>query len=521
MSPLNGRERRSLGLGIVLSNNGGAQYSSQAHSGPAGSQQIPNASGDASMSGVYSFFHKLSSGIASFMTTEIDETGDIDGIGGPQKSKHKTQLEDMLESYYLSQGRPVPDWVHCPPPDPPANAEESRDASSVVIDKVPAYTSASSQIGFKDEGDSEAERCSKAKSKHSSSTSGALRSFAKLNISRLARAQFSLGGANSSSTSTGGTAAAYMGTGDGSSRGTTRDIASGRPNNQMHQTMSDTGVGQASRSREILAAQARSAHDSGFNSPMLSPRGGVEAFGPAVDVHIVDSGNTTPGSMRQYSSAATPGAGTSSPSLQTPLDGELSLARRSSGNISPNAKTPSLVKRSLTLDRWRRKDNSSNKNRMGPPISLASLMPGNKDGQMTESRVLNGSRIATPGPSNTASKPIPPLPPLSLGHDTPDSLGLGQPQLTSSKSEPVKPEPSRPARSKFSVRLRHRPESSKQYQETTATQLRPPIDALVGAGEQEQYIGARAGTSSSKHIIPGTGKVKRLFSRRRSSHEQK
>ncbi|KAJ2741603.1 hypothetical protein GGI20_005075 [Coemansia sp. BCRC 34301] len=392
------------------------------------------------------------------MTTEVDEAGS----GGLQAAKRKTQLEDMLEAYYLSHGRPVPDWVHCPPPDPPANVEEvSREASSVVVGKMPAYKSASSLASLR-EGDSEAERCSKAKSKNSSSTSGALKSFTRLNISRLARAQFSLGGGgvNSSPASTGGPAL---------------DIAG----DQVLYTAADPG--QALRGREVpVAEQARDAHDSGFNSPMLSPREGATGhYVPAIDVRIVDSGNTTPESMRPLNSVATPGI---SSSMQTPLGSDLAMAKQANGSASPCAKSPNLIKRSLTLDRWRHRDVGSKKNRMGSPISLASLMPGNNDGQASE------------------AKPTPP----SLSFDTPDLLGLRRPQLMPSKSEPFKPEPSRAARPKFSVRLRHRPEPSKRENETMPT--------LADAGTR--------GDASAKHTIPGAGKVKRLF-RRRSSHDQK
>ncbi|KAJ2756256.1 hypothetical protein GGI19_000974 [Coemansia pectinata] len=378
MSPLDSYERRSWGLGIVLSNNHGQSSASK-------NSDKPETYGQKQAEGpVSSFFHRVSTGIAAFMTTEIKEPG-----------RSKTQLEDILESYYLSQGRPVPDWVYYPPPDPAAKTEDA----SVVIDKVPAYKPASTRQSLKEGqslkgSESETEQ---SKTKHSSSTSGALKSFTRLNIARLARTtQFTLG-ANSSSTSTGARA------------------------------------GEANRG---------SVHDSGFNSPVLSPDSTAGSV-PPIDVHIVDSGNTSPGSTQLYGSS-------------------ISIEHEATGSSD---KPPNLVQRSLTMDRWRRKD----KQRMGSPISLASLMPDSKDEagvSQTEGNVQKQS--------------------------PPDSLGLGRPQLTSSKSDPFK-QASRSVRSKFSVRLGHRSDSNK--------------DISVDATEQIR----------TKHTIPG--KMKRLF-RRRSSHEQ-
>ncbi|KAJ2230796.1 hypothetical protein EV180_000771 [Coemansia sp. RSA 518] len=52
-----------------------------------------------------SMFARLITNISAFMTTDTEQ-------------RPKTRIEDMLESYYLSQNRPVPDWVYDPPPDP-------------------------------------------------------------------------------------------------------------------------------------------------------------------------------------------------------------------------------------------------------------------------------------------------------------------------------------------------------------------------------------------------------------------
>ncbi|KAJ2833146.1 hypothetical protein GGI24_000954 [Coemansia furcata] len=344
MSAFDGYEGRSRNLGIVLNNSHGKSGYK-----PAEAYEQREAGG-----AIYSFFHKVTSGITTFMTTEIDEP-----------SYSKTQLEDILESYYLSQGRPVPDWVYHPPADPPA-----RD-TDVVINQVPAYKPASTRLSVK-ESESETEP---SKTKHSSSTSGALRSFGRLNISRLTRTtQFTLG-PNSSSTS--------------------------------------TAICPVPEDRQ-------SAHDSGFDSP-VSPTDSV----PPIDVHIVDSGNTSPGSMQEsgMSSEESPG-----------LDA-----------------TPNFVQRSLTLDRWRRKDK---------PISLASLMPSDKD---------------EPRSADMANNP---------GFGSPDARG--RPPLTSSTSDPFQ---KASLRSMFSVRLGHRAESS--------TEAKP----------------------RAKHAIPGKV-MKRLFRRRSSSSHE-
>ncbi|KAJ2736539.1 hypothetical protein IW152_000714 [Coemansia sp. BCRC 34962] len=294
----------------------------------------------------------------------------------------KTPMEDMLESYYLSQGREVPSWVYFPPPDPTAP-----DAS--VVDGVPAYKAAKLNIR-------ESEPESEVKVKHSSSANGgALKSFARLNISRLARTtQLTLGGHSSS---------------------TSNAVESG-------------------------AANPRSVHDSGFNSPVVSPPSSV----PKVDVHIVESGSTSPASLRVSGSAE-------------------ALPQQV---VESNGKTPNLIQRSLAMDRWRRKGQQ----RMGSPISLASLMGGKSE---EASKVM----------PTQASKPS-----NILGFDSlPPQIILEKPSLTSSISEPFKP---RPLRSKFSVRLGHKTEPSKNMIEQQA---------------------------KTKHMIPD--RVKRLF-KRHSSYEQ-
>ncbi|KAJ2024307.1 hypothetical protein H4218_001262 [Coemansia sp. IMI 209128] len=352
MSPIDGYERRSWGLGIVLSNSHGQK--SAGNQGGAIPEPLEQKQAGGSL---YSLFHRVSTGIATFLTTEVEKPS-------------KTPMEDILESYYLSQGREVPDWVYYPPPDPTA-------PDTSVVDGVPAYKSMRPSV-------KESEPESEMKTKYSSSASGgALRSFARLNISRLTRTtQFTLGNHSSS---------------------TSNAVESGTAN----------------------------IHDSGFNSPARSPSGPP----PNVDVHIVESGNTSPGSLHKSESA------------------EALTQEESSG------KTPNLIQRSLTLDRWRRKDQQ----RMGSPISMASLM-GKKSEETSKET------------STQSSKPC-----KLLGLDSPPAT-LDRPPLTSSVSEPFKP---RPLRSKFSVRLGHK-----------------------NAMEQQ---------AKTKHMIPD--RVKRLF-KRHSSYEQ-
>ncbi|KAJ1770893.1 hypothetical protein LPJ74_002789 [Coemansia sp. RSA 1843] len=129
-----------------------------------------------------SFFHRLATGITSFMSTTPES-------GNNLADKPKSQIEDMLVSYYLSQGREVPDWVHNPPPDPPVNV--CTRPTSIVLTNPPVPAELGdmcdpSQIAIGMEPSREG-------SSQPGSSKSVLQSFARLNISRFTRNPFNKG----------------------------------------------------------------------------------------------------------------------------------------------------------------------------------------------------------------------------------------------------------------------------------------------------------------------------------------
>ncbi|KAJ2781125.1 hypothetical protein H4R18_003067 [Coemansia javaensis] len=138
-------DRHSMGLGIVLTNDSSeTDFCPQtaAAAGPvaismvASGQMGQAASSDfgASIPGTRrtsgtavdkhsssnsksgaSLVMRVLGGITAFMST-TDDGQSADTL------HHKSRVEDMLESYYLSQGREVPSWVYDPPDDPPISA---------------------------------------------------------------------------------------------------------------------------------------------------------------------------------------------------------------------------------------------------------------------------------------------------------------------------------------------------------------------------------------------------------------
>ncbi|PIA16218.1 hypothetical protein COEREDRAFT_15568 [Coemansia reversa NRRL 1564] len=116
-------------------------------------------------------FTRLFGGISAFMST-------VDDSECSSSHQPKSQIEDMLESYYISQNREVPSWVYDPPPDPPINIDNQ--LTSISAQSADNTTSASVDHNREDSG-----------KPNSVSTNSVLRSFAKLNISKLNRSQYS------------------------------------------------------------------------------------------------------------------------------------------------------------------------------------------------------------------------------------------------------------------------------------------------------------------------------------------
>ncbi|KAJ1720889.1 hypothetical protein LPJ53_004535 [Coemansia erecta] len=136
----------------------------------------------------FSFFSRLANSISSMISSSAannNDNGDEDDSYLPLGSK--TQIEDMLESYYLSQGREVPEWVHDPPPDPPLD-NGVRNQSYI--------------------GDNLTSASSRSSSKEGSSHGAISRGFARLNIGRFARPQAARGNHSSSASASEGNSVA-------------------------------------------------------------------------------------------------------------------------------------------------------------------------------------------------------------------------------------------------------------------------------------------------------------------------
>ncbi|KAJ1798334.1 hypothetical protein LPJ59_002566 [Coemansia sp. RSA 2399] len=125
-----------------------------------------------------SFFQRLATGITSFMST-APESSLLD-------TQPKSQIEDMLVSYYLSQGRDVPCWVHDPPQDPPVTVCQRPTSIVLTNPSVPAELDAArdrSQVSLSVDPGREG-------SSQPGSSKSVLQSFARLNISRFTRNPF-------------------------------------------------------------------------------------------------------------------------------------------------------------------------------------------------------------------------------------------------------------------------------------------------------------------------------------------
>ncbi|KAJ1992997.1 hypothetical protein GGI26_002843 [Coemansia sp. RSA 1358] len=190
------------GLGIVLSNQRNAdagqnagmaglvtthspRYTTPTRSGPPSSLPATrpskkrtngNSKRSAATTGASgtaaSFFQKLAASFTSFMSTTSDNDD-------RRHARPKSQIEDMLESYYISQGREVPGWVRSPPPDPQIDTETRQ--SILLTNPHNASATNISQQSM----DPSRESSSKP-----GSSKSVFRSFARLNISKFTRQPF-------------------------------------------------------------------------------------------------------------------------------------------------------------------------------------------------------------------------------------------------------------------------------------------------------------------------------------------
>ncbi|KAJ2705962.1 hypothetical protein H4R19_005062, partial [Coemansia spiralis] len=265
--------RNSLGLGIVLTDEShDAEYPQdmltagmlashaigQTQTSDFGGSTPPARSSGTDypgqQRGEVSLLARIMGGLTALVSTADDKDAD--------QGQSKSRIEDMLESYYAGQGRDVPYWVHDPPPDPRVVVEKR--PTSFNMDSVEESPSSSIDIG----------RESSAKPSTVSNT-GVFRSFAKLNISRLARSQTPWSAHESSDT---------------------------RSESQPSQASEPTpGASMGARLRRMLPPQlvGRSGNDSGFGSPAHRRRGSTSStssnlVSPPVHIRLVDSEVSSP-----------------------------------------------------------------------------------------------------------------------------------------------------------------------------------------------------------------------------------
>ncbi|KAJ2589255.1 hypothetical protein IWW49_002580 [Coemansia sp. RSA 1797] len=191
-----------------------------------------------------SMFARLITNISAFMTTDTEQ-------------RPKTRIEDMLESYYLSQNRPVPDWVYDPPPDP---ISTERRPTSIMVETNESCVSSA-----------EASREDETKPSPSPSM---LRSFGRLNISRLIRPTLSRTQSPSSQA--------------------TLDQDRSEP-------LSGATSRSGSRLRRMWMPQLSRSNDSGFNSPQPNL-----SEGSHVNIQMIDSGNNSDESIESETEYALP-----------------------------------------------------------------------------------------------------------------------------------------------------------------------------------------------------------------------
>ncbi|KAJ1947819.1 hypothetical protein GGF37_000196 [Kickxella alabastrina] len=464
--------RQSWGLGIKLTNNSnitdfehaaatmGLVTSQRQHeqADPRHSMQTSrnrtSTISDSQPATAYSFFNKLASNIGSFMNMGTDPNNST--AQEQQQFQTKSQIEDMLESFYLSQGRQVPEWVHNPPPDPPANLE-ARNASNMSFDYNPDAVNAASSSKM-------------AAESSKPSTSGVIgKSFSKLNIGKLPRPQFSFG---LRSTSSGPSES----TGGGGREGSGMSTA--------------TGV-------------QPSAYDSGFDSPMGSES--VRAEGtPSVVVHPAHINDSHIGGASSVPLLNTPEYESSTAFR---LDSEqLAVSASASdmdgaGYFSPhsNAKSPKSPQCSRTLvDRWLRSSGhrDATKKHTGSPISLSSIMPGESDREES-----------SPGFKTANSKSAPAADPFPAKKSQLGMTSMLLPLKLKKKSGRTTATTATPE------------QSLKNHRTIPETPDSPLNGGDVGSGEQKQHIPENIKHTNSTKSAHKPRMVMRLFKRKSSNPE--
>ncbi|KAJ1647688.1 hypothetical protein LPJ64_000935, partial [Coemansia asiatica] len=431
-----------------------------------------------------SFFGRLTSSISALISSSnVTEEGPVLPLDS------KSQIEDMLESYYLSQGRPVPGWVNRPPSDPPMGHVDVQKTSG-----SPTNNDSGSQVP----------NSSEHSSSKSSNQGMISRSIARLNFARIPRPQISFGLRSSSAS--------------------------------------------ASESSNADDRARRNVHDSGFNSPSGLDLPSIHET-PSISVQMVDE----LGSSRYDNSAAdsereltdTP-AYDSTETFQLDSDqlaASVSASDRESspGYFSPKwfHKSPKPVQRNRTMvNRWLHgEEKQGSKKQASTPISLSSLMPQSNNGKArsTRNRVFQtGSPQSQSGAendrsANSISRSITPVPikksPLSrtsisasasasasaTPKKTHDRFLTDDVGIESNSSSKEKHQRHLPASSSFPSHKRSvsHGREKKQDLESSHIMLRPSSHSRSKS----------AASNNSTTSTPVSSRVKRLF-RRKSSHKE-
>ncbi|KAJ2305085.1 hypothetical protein IWW55_002119 [Coemansia sp. RSA 2706] len=455
--------RGSMGLGIVLSNDSrNIDFERAAATMGLVTSQTPSYSTTGSNPGASrnsramdehnaapSVFARLISGISSFMAT-VDES---------DQGRPKTRIEDMLESYYIGQGREVPGWVYNPPPDPPTSAETR--PNSIVIDSIDTTRVSS------------AEPSRETSAKPSSmSTNGVLRSFARLNISRLTRP--------------GSSRAVQSSSASVSSAVSNRE--SEPPSEPSAQSRS------ASRLRRMWPHQLsiRSGQDSGFNSP--APLDVQPAS--QINVQLIDSGNDS--SSEDTQSAYSP--------PQFMLDS--SQLRYSASRSTSPAVSRSRSPFGATRQGSDSESRSTRRGRTATPLSR----------EHSESLRLSGIRLRPSGRQTPTSSP---QPKSKLSQETTPNLKSPSPVIGAPATPKRKMSASLPAwvnPAKWRQKSAHKaPYMADDAPGLRAEQLgeaktSEPAPDRPGTFEESQQL------RHTQSVTPRPGRVRRLF-RRKHAHE--
>ncbi|KAJ1965525.1 hypothetical protein GGI12_000706 [Dipsacomyces acuminosporus] len=386
IASINVSDRRSWGLGITLAKSqhatdlerdAGIIATANAGTEPTATKSLDSTAeapdADSVPSSALTFFQKLAKGVAYFMSTATDED-----VPSQETDKSKSRIEDMLETYYLSQGHKVPEWVYNPPPDPPMNGESHVAASNAPAISLADRQSRRHEKSREEPGSTPATKEGSHKANASSSIHRPLRRF---NTSK-----------------------------------PTRQPPWAGPSGVLDRTNRDTPAVSQSWLQAQALSSPRSMHDSGFTSPQISDP--LRTGGSASVQNQADAVER----LHPRSIPSTPLAAS-----DFELDSE-QLALGASEHASPKhssaRETPNVIKRSHTTGSYTRRSDRAGREKS--PIALTSILPQSLKNKLHSSASTgrshtpsissplaqidaNGTRPAAASGLNTASEANAPL----------------------------------------------------------------------------------------------------------------